>query len=72
MAITNRLIVGGLTAPRKDNISGHKGVSYDKTRKKWKAFLYHKNKLVGIEYFETKEQAIEYRKELEKRIEKDC
>lgn len=57
---------------RKDNASGYKGVSYDKARKKWKAFLYHKNELVGIEYFETKEQAIEYRKELEKRIEKDC
>ena len=69
---TDRTTQGHNQRIRKDNISGHKGVSYDKTRKKWKAFLYHKNKLVGIEYFETKEQAIEYRKELEKRIEKDC
>lgn len=69
---TDRFVQARNQRIRKDNTSGYKGVSYDKRRKKWKAFLYRKNKLVDKKYFDKKEEAILYREELEKRIDEDC
>jgi len=52
--------------PAKNNTSGIKGVSYNKKIKKWKAYLtFQKN--TYYEFFEDKEDAIKYRKELEEK-----
>lgn len=50
-----------------NNTSGYKGVSYSKSKKKWVAYikLQYKNKYLGT--FDTKEAAIQARKEGEEK-----
>ena len=49
---------------RKNNTSGVRGVGYDKQKKRWRARLMLRRSEIS-KYFDTKEQAIEYRKYLE-------
>lgn len=53
----------------KNNKSGHTGVSYDWIHQKWKAQI-NVDKKPYIRYFETKEEAIRYRKQLDKKKKK--
>lgn len=46
----------------KSNKSGFAGVSWNKTRNKWRATMYVNNKQVHIGRFDTKDEAIEARK----------
>lgn len=48
------------------NTSNHKGVSWHKHRKKWRAFIMVDYKQISLGYFFTKEEAVEARKEGEK------
>ena len=48
--------------PRNTNTSGHKGVSYSKSKKKWTARIYKNYRLHIIGYYQTKEEAIEAHK----------
>ena len=47
-----------------DNKSGVKGVSYNKTKAKWAGYMSINKKMIRS-YFDTKEKAILYRRELE-------
>lgn len=63
-------IVENIKNPRKTSIlntSGVKGVSYDSTHKKWRAFLTVKGKRVLDNVFEAKSDAIKARKEAERK-----
>jgi hypothetical protein len=42
---------------RKDNLSGYKGVTFDRTRNKWKARIQVNKKEITIGYFDTPEAA---------------
>lgn len=44
----------------KANTSGHKGVSFDKERKKWSAYITYCGKHIYLGRFETKELASDY------------
>lgn len=58
----------------KNNISGYKGVHWNKTKKKWHVTIGHNNKLIFLGYFENKtkaakiynQAAIKYHKEFAK------
>lgn len=50
------------SGPRKTNTSGHKGVSYSNSKKKWTARIYKNYRLHIIGYYATKEEAIEAHK----------
>lgn len=52
---------------RKDNTSGVKGVNWNKKRCKWYARIQFNNKRIG-EYFDTFEEAVNWRKEKEKEL----
>jgi hypothetical protein len=43
----------------KRNTSGYKGVSWDKNRKKWTAYIHKNNKQIYLGRYQTKEQAAE-------------
>ena len=47
------------------NTSGHKGVSWDKRRKKWRAYIFYKGKQIHLGVFQNIEEAIEARKAAE-------
>ena len=40
-----------------NSTSGYKGVSWDKRKKKWAAYIYFKKKLYWLGYFDIKEEA---------------
>lgn len=67
---TNVAIIKGLYGNNKSNItqSGVKGVGWDKTRNRWRAYIMFKRKSYHLGYFKNKEDAIEVRKEAEKRL----
>ena len=48
-----------------NNTSGHRGVSYDKTRNKWRAYIKYQSKDIFIGRFDTIEEAITARKIVE-------
>ena len=52
---------------RKDNASGVGGVTWEKDRKKWKATLSYRGKVVLCKRFERLEEAVSVRKEAEKK-----
>lgn len=39
------------------NTSGYKGVCYDKARRKWKAYIHYRNRIVNLGRFESREAA---------------
>lgn len=47
----------------KNSTSGHRGVSYKKDKRKWKAYYGANKKQVHVGYFETKEEAAEAAKQ---------
>lgn len=49
------------TTINSNNTSGFRGVSYDKTRDKWKAYIKLKYKNINLGRFNTKEEAIKAR-----------
>ena len=50
---------------RKDNTSGHKGISWYKRDSKWEVFIFHNNKRIYIGKFKELKDAINARKEAE-------
>ena len=48
-----------------NNSSGHRGISYDKVRNKWRAYIKYQRKNIFIGRFDTIEEAIEARKIIE-------
>lgn len=50
-----------------NNTSGFRGVSYDKTRNKWKAYIRLKYKTITLGRFNTKEEAIKARMRAEEK-----
>lgn len=48
-----------------NNKSGTRGVSYDRSRNKWKAYITYKSKLYNLGRFSDKEKAISARKQAE-------
>ena len=50
---------------RSDNTSGITGVNFDKARNKWKAQIQKDGNPIHLDYFETKEEAIEARSKAE-------
>lgn len=54
--------------PLKSNKSGYNGVSWDKSRKKWVAQIWFKNKHYYLGRYDVKEEAIKVRKEAEEKI----
>ena len=50
---------------RNDNKSGTTGICWDKSRNKWKSYIDINNKRINIGRFNTKEEAIEARKQAE-------
>lgn len=54
--------------PPVNNTSGHKGVSYCKSRDKWEAYIHVHNKRINLGRYKTLEEAIEVRKLAEKEI----
>lgn len=42
-----------------NNTSGYKGVSWDKRRRKWHAYIYFNKKQIHLGFFDTAEQAYE-------------
>lgn len=61
LRICDSLINNHNSGMPKTNKSGFVGVCFDTNRKKWKAFLHDKNKIVNLGRFEMKEEAIEAR-----------
>ncbi|MGC4378234.1 AP2 domain-containing protein [Fictibacillus sp. Mic-4] len=51
----------------KKNKSGHKGVMWMESRKKWKAYIGFKGKQINLGHFDEKEDAIAARKEAEEK-----
>jgi len=49
------------------NTSGHKGVTYDKQRKKWRSYIGFKGKQISLGYFDNIEDAIKVRKKAEEK-----
>jgi hypothetical protein len=62
------------TPPPKNNTSGHKGVSFFKPAKLWRAYIRHQSEPRRIElgYFKTKEEAIAARIAAEERLGVRC
>lgn len=58
------------TKLHKDNKSGHKGVRYEPTKGKWKAYIGYKGKQITLGYFENKDDAISARKKAEEKYHK--
>ena len=54
----------------KNNTSGHKGVSWVASRKKWRAYIGFKGKQITLGYFDNKEDAITARKKAEEKYHK--
>ena len=54
----------------KGNKSGHKGVSWVESRKKWLAYIGFKGKQINLGYFENKNDAIKARLEAEEKYHK--
>ncbi|WEG14176.1 HNH endonuclease [Pullulanibacillus sp. KACC 23026] len=54
----------------KENKSGHKGVMWLESKKKWKAYIGFKGKQINLGYFADKEEAIKARKEAEEKYHK--
>lgn len=52
------------------NTSGHKGVYWEKSRKKWNARIGYRKKSINLGYFDEKEDAIKARKEAEEKYHK--
>ncbi|WP_394372107.1 hypothetical protein [Clostridium neonatale] len=67
---TNIAILKGVCKNNKSNItkSGVKGVGWDKSRKRWRAYIMFKRKSYHLGYFKDKEDAIKARKEAEKKL----
>ncbi len=59
--------ISQLKANFKNNTSGHKGVTWDKYNKRWKAFIYFKNKRIYLGNYTDINEAINARKKAEKR-----
>ena len=53
---------------QKNNTSGFTGVNYDKNTNKWRAEIYTDRYKVKSKRFKTKEEAINWRKEMEKKF----
>ena|SRR5690625_179208 len=49
------------------NTSGHKGVTYDKQRKKWRAYIGFKGKQISLGYFDNVEDAVKARQDAEEK-----
>lgn len=49
----------------KKNTSGHTGVCWNKSRQKWMAYIYHKDKFRNLGYYDDKEGAATARKQAE-------
>jgi len=54
----------------KGNTSGHKGVTYDKQRKKWRAYIGFKGKQISLGYFDNVEDAVKVREKAESKYHK--
>ncbi|MGN1298074.1 MAG: HNH endonuclease [Clostridia bacterium] len=59
-----------LKASFKNNTSGHKGVTWDKHSKKWKAFIYFQNKRIYLGNFKDINKAIKAREKAEEEYHK--
>lgn len=53
---------------RCNNTSGHKGVSYDKTKSKWHAYIHKDGKRTNIGFFESKDDAVAARLDVERSL----
>jgi hypothetical protein len=42
---------------RDDNTSGHKGVTWNKDKKKWQAYIHHEGRRIHLGYFTDLEEA---------------
>lgn len=51
----------------KRNKSGHKGVAWIESRKKWRAYIGYKGKQIALGYFDNKEDAISARLKAEEK-----
>ncbi|MBQ2408074.1 MAG: hypothetical protein IJH34_04935 [Romboutsia sp.] len=67
VADTNLQIIRS-NKPTKNNTSGHKGISWDNERKKWKAIIHFKKKRYYLGRYDKKEDAIKARQEAEERF----
>lgn len=54
----------------KNNKSGHKGVTWLKSRNKWRAYIGYQSKQIALGYFDNKEDAITARKKAEEKYHK--
>lgn len=54
----------------KGNKSGHKGVTWTESRKKWRAYIGYKGKQVSLGYFDNKEDAVAARQNAEEKYHK--
>lgn len=54
----------------KGNTSGHKGVIWLESRKKWRAYIGYKGKQIHLGNFDSKEDAIKARKKAEEKYHK--
>lgn len=55
------------TRRRRDNTSGHRGISWCRRKSKWWARIQHNGKRIHLGYFDKLEDAIAARKEAEKK-----
>lgn len=53
-----------------NNKSGHKGVAWMASRKKWRAYIGFKGKQIALGYFDNKEDAVAARKSAEEKYHK--
>ena len=56
---------GHNTALRRNNTSGHKGVSWSEKRKKWQAMITHEGRAIPLGRYDNIEDAIRARREAE-------
>ncbi len=54
-----------LGGPFTSNTSGHRGVSWEKKRKRWQAYITHNYKRVHIGYYKTVDEAVQARAQAE-------
>lgn len=50
---------------RKDNTSGYRGISWNKSGEKWNPYIHRKGKKIHLGYFTSLEEAVKVRKEAE-------